>query len=332
MKYDLFTPIQYKGETTYGTSGTPDTAIGSVQNVTRNDSNNLIYTRGTNRDIQAAIYGGYASTLSVSYLLHDFSFLRHFIGPITGDGAAQGSAYTLTEGNFSSVSTSAGVQAFTLEVGDTITDDKVLYTGCMGNDFTISGTEGAVLECVCNIIAQKPTDSGTATGYTEPSTLPWHFSLSTLKWGATPSTFTQCIGFSISYSNNLRVHRGAGNGRFIRQPIVENLDITFSITIRSTSDTYDTFRDDFYGNTNTPEPGTNSISPTTSKEFKIELSEGSGAGLRNADIRLDNVVIEDMSDSINVTGTNNLVDFTMTGRAFSSLSSIFVQWWTGTRS
>lgn len=326
-KYPLFTPVQYKGESTYGTTSSPDTAIGSVQNITPTNANNFTYIRGTNREVQKAIYGTYTAGLTGSFILHDFIFLRHFIGPYSAGSDTEGDPKTLTTGDVTSLSDSTGIQAFSLEIGNAIDDSKTVYTGCQGNDFTISGNLGQALTVGFNIIAQKVTDSPTATAYTEPSTQPWVFSQATIKFDDTPTSIAEVQSFTINYSNNLIQHWSAGNGRFMKQPLIGVLDITFTINVRASDSVYQNLRDDFYGASNSPIVPTSSATAVTTNEFLIELSEGT---TRHADIHLDEAVIESISDEINITG-ENVVNFTITGRAFKGESSIPIKWWSGAR-
>lgn len=330
-QYPLFTPVQYKGESTYGTSASPDTAIGSIQNISTTNANSFTYVKGQNRTVQKAVLGRYTTGITGSYQLHDFAFLRHFIGPLTGDGNAQGTAYTLTSADYSSVSSSAGVQAFTMEIGNSSADTKIVYTGCMGNDFSISGNVGQVLTCSFNIMAQKPTDSATATAYSEPTTLPWVFHQGTLKFGSTPSTVAEVQSFNIFYNNKLIQNYGAGAGRFMKIPLLSDLDINFSFTLRASSTDYQTIKDEFYGASNTPEDGSVSVLGDSTNDLKLELSEGSGVGLRNADIFLESAYLDNMDENVAV-GGDNIVEFTVSGTASDGYSGAFIKWWTGTRS
>lgn len=328
-QYPLFTPVQYKGESTYGTSSSPDTAIGSVQNITPTNANNFTYVRANSRKVQKAVYGTYTTGLSGNYLLHDFTFLRHFVGVYdTGAAGTEADPYTLTIGDNSSLVNSAGVQAFSLEVANTIEDTKTVYLGCLGNDFNISGSQGQVLTVGFNIIAQKPVDSSTATSYTEPTTSPWIFSQAVFKHGATPSAVAEVESFNINYNNNLIQHWAAGNGRFMKLPLLGQLDITWTLTLRATSAYYRTLRDNFYGASNTPIAPSSSATAVETSEFKIELSEGT---TRSADIYLEKSVIENISSDISITG-DNIVAFNISGRSFNAKDDILIRWWNGGRS
>lgn len=327
--FPLFTPLQYASETTYGTPVAVTTAVGSVQSLTPTNANNFTFVYGPNRKLQRAVYGTYTTGLTGLFQLHDFAFLRHFVGPLSGSGTAV-SPYTLTIADFTGLESSGYMQPFTLEQGDISDDTKTTYTGCVGADFSLSGSVGSIIDCSFNIISQKPTDSATATAYTEPTTLPWTFQSGSFFYGTTPTEIPEITSFSISYNNSLIQHWGGGNGRFMRQPLMAQLVITFTLTLRATSSQYQALKDNFYGASNTPTDATSSATAALNNEFKIELTEGTSA--RQADIWLDNVYSTDISEAVAV-GGDNIVEFTLSGRASDGRnSSAFVQWWTGTRS
>lgn len=326
-QYPLFTPVQYAGESTYGTSGTPDTAVGSIQSITPTNANNFTYIRANNRAVQKAVYGQYTTGITGTYLMHDFTFLRHFIGVYDAGSDSEASPKTLTTADSTSLSSSSGIQAFTLEVGNDISDRKTTYLGCQGNDFSISGSVGQALQVNFNAISQKSVDSDTATSYTEPTTKPWVFSQATFKYGSTPSEVADVESFNVNYNNNLIQHWAAGSGRFMKQPLAGQLDITWSITLRATSAYYQNLRDAFFGEADEPLAPSTSATAVETDEFKIELSEGS---TRQADIHLDKSTIDDISESIAV-GNDNVVTFTVNGRSFIGENSIPISWWSGGR-
>jgi len=329
--YSLFTPVQFGGETTYGTTAASFAAVGSIQNISESNANNFKHIRSNSRNIQKSVYGKYVPGLSGSFQVHDFDFLKHFVGPKTGNGAAQGTAYTITQAELTSLSTSSGIQAFSMEVGDSVNDEKTTYVGCQGVDFTLSGSVNSILDCSFNVMAQKPTDSSTATSYTEPTTKPWVFSQSVVKFGSTPSTTGLLESFSISVANVINPRYGAGAGRFTLQPVVNGIDIKFNLNMYMNSDEAQDLIDAFYGQANSPTTCASDAEDVLTNEFKIELSEGSGAGLRNADIWLDEVHIDNISKDTSI-GGDNIVMLTVNGIANKFKDNKAIVWWTGTRS
>jgi len=323
----LRTEIQYGGETTYGTEAATTQEIGKVTNFTPTNNNNLIYSRGMGegRDVSNTMWGNYDCGGSVEWEVHDFAFLKHWIGPQSGAGS-DGDPYLLTEDDIVGVTTN-DIQAFSLEANyqNTSSDDTDTYTGCVGNSFTLNGSIGSVLTCSADFVAQKVTSSTTGTVYTPVTTNPWIMVQSTIKWGSAPTTVAGIQSFSISYANNLIVNRSA-TSRFISIPVAGLRDYKFTLLVKMESAIATTLRDDFYGQSNIPIAGTADANPTANLEFKIEFTEGSSSADRNAYVWLDQCSIDDIGKPVAIGG--ELVVLEVSGTAKTGRSNAPISWWT----
>ena len=329
MGTDLFVKIQYGGQTSaYATEAATTSEIGKVQGFTPINENGLVLERGIGdgRDVSNTLYGPYTCGGSLSWHVHDFAFLKHWVGFQDGSGTA-GSPYKLNEVDDVSLSSSAGLQVFSLEVNhlEGSTDDVDTYIGCVGNSFSLSGSIGEPVSASGDFVARHVVSSTTGTAYTPVTTNPWMMYQGTWSFGSSPSALTGIQSFSVGYTNNLVIERDAGS-RFISQPLTGPRDYSWSLVIKSTASVNSSLRDNFYGQANTPVDGVSSASPTADIEFKIALSEGSSSTNRNATIWFDQASITSIGKAVNL--GQGLVIYSVSGVAKSAKDNAFIKWWT----
>jgi len=325
-----YTKCQYGGETTYGTETSSYTELFKVQSVNFNSNNGLIQSRGLGEgfNVKNAYYGPFASTGSISQEVNDFTFLRHWIGAVSGSGTAI-SPYVLTEASRVAVNSSAGsLQPFSIEkMNDTEGDStkSVEYAkGCVGTDFTLSAQIGQLLTFSGNFIIQKTGYRSTSETYTQASSDAYVMQGGSYKYGATPTALSGVQSFEISYINGLVSNRRSLDTRFIKMPLLGQRAYGIRVSIEMATSLASTIISDFYGDASNPyEPneGSTSSGPTTSLEFKAELVSGS----KRAYLQFDDFVIESISISDGLNGGLRILNFE--GFAFSGLGNEPIQWW-----
>lgn len=324
----LRTEIQYGGEAVYGTEVATPTEIGRVLRFTPTNENNMIYSRGLGegRNVQNAVYGMYNCGGELEWEVHDFAFLKHWIGPQSGSGNA-GSHYVLTESAIVGVSDSASIQSFSMEVNhqNLTVDDTDTYVGCVGDTFTLSGRIGTKLMANATLVAQKVISSTTGTAYTPTTTNPWIMAQGTWKWGAAPTTVAGVQAFTISYANGL-IPNPSIDSRFYGIPVAGLRDYNFTILVKMEAAIATTLRDNFYGQANSPITPTSSASPTADLELEIILTEGSSSTNRNATIWLDDCSIDSIGKPIAL--GDELVLLEVNGTAKSGRGGVPIEWWT----
>ena len=315
----------WKGdETTWGTPVTVDTLIGTVTNVNPSPRWTKLDIRGVGdgREVSSFVKTQFTVGASLSYQMHDFLFLKHAVGPLSGDGDDE-SPYIITEADHTGITAATNIIPFTLEVGsDSTVDDVDKYTGCFINDFTLNFSLGGVAECTANIVAKSMTSGTSLQAYTAPTTQPLVMSEGTFKYDATPTAVAGIRSATVSYNNNLII-MGEWNTLFIVQPETGPRVISWSVTCVMTNTVAAAMRDDFYGQANTPV--TDSAVFAADMELEIALDEGAVAGDRRSYIRLDQCIIESMNKPINI-GNNDLVLITFNGRAKTSKTNKFAEW------
>ena len=296
---NIMTKVQFASQTSaFETEGTSYTEISKVQSCNINGENGNIYSRGLGEGLNASTthYGPYNVSGDINFNVVDFAFLKHWIGPMTGAGTA-GDKYTLTE--YTSIGlTTSDLQPFSIEKSnDTEAAKSVQFAvGGIGTDFTLSGSIGSELNCAGNFVARHDGFRATGQAYTPVTTNAFVMINGTWKWGATPSALSGVRDFSISVTNQFDFETTRSlNSRFIGliAPAPREYKATVGIIMSSSLST--TIINDYFGNVDsgvyTPEDGSNSISPASSLEFKVELMNGN----RYAIINLDECAIDKIS-------------------------------------
>jgi len=321
----LRTQIMYKGQTSaYATAAVVDTNIGIVKGFdpTNSKNNELIYGAGDGRNPVKIVYGNYDSGGTLRWEVATFDFLKHWIGFVDGAGSV-GDPYKVNEVEVGSLSTSEGLQAFTLGVNhlNGAAEDVDTYTGCVGAAFSLSGRIGGRVEASGQIVARNPVSGTSGQTYSANTTEPWICVQGTWKWGATPSAVTGVQSFTVNYVNNLIVTRDLDD-RFIKQPVLGVRRYDFSLVVKMESAIATTLRDDFYGQANSPIDGALGA-VATGNEFKIELTDGTN----NAYIWLDDCAINTISKPVDVEG-GQMVLLTIDGSATKGKGAAPIAWWT----
>lgn len=325
-----FDKLQYTGEASaYGTEGVSYTELARAQNTDLTPQNGFIHDRGLGEGINPSntYYGPFSATGQTAFDVVNFDFLKHWVGPKSGTGTSA-DHYKLTEATAIDVNTS-NLQPFSIErLNDTEGTDSVeVQTGCIGNNFTLSGDIGSKLNCSCDWIAQKQLYRATHETYTPVTDSAFIMLNGTWKWGSTPSELSGVRSFSIAYSNNLNPddYRTI-ESRFITQPVLTKRTYTFTVSIIMSSSLATTIINDFYGYESggvySPEDGSTSIKPTTNLEFKIEFLNGN----ENSTIWLDQCSIDRISKPGAV--TEGIKILTFEGTAREARGNVPIEWWT----
>lgn len=328
------TSIMYKVEAAFGTPVTPDTVIkGKIQTVSLNQTNNLIRTMGLGegRNETFVGFGNYECTWSMEYQIASFEFLEFAIGEIGGSGTTA-APYYLEEQDFRDQTT--GMKTFTMEInsqdisGGTHNVDTI--TSAVINTVGLSLELGAALKCTLEGFGQKVVSKATAgVTFTADTTKPWIFSQGAFSWNG--SSVGRVISATININNNYDPEVGRQIGsRFVEEfePGARKYD--WVIVCKMTSAIATTLRDAFYGQANSPALGVDSAEPTF-YDIILTLSEGAVSTDRNAQIKLSDCAINDISKPINI--GDNIVEITINGTAkkgTTDTSNRPIKWWTTT--
>lgn len=327
----IFTKLQYAAEdSAYGTEGTSYTELARVQRGSIESNNGIIYDRGVGEGLNVvnSYYGPFSANGNVAFDVVDFDFLKHFVGNKSGAGTS-GDKYTLTEAtSIQAASAAAGIlQPFSIEVLNDDTSDTVTYaTGCVGTSFELSGSIGSKVTCSASFIAQKTHYRSTHETYTPVTDAAFIMLNGTFKWGSSPSTISGVQNFRLSYSNGINPDANRDiTSRFIGIPHFGLREYKFEFGILMASSLATSIINDFYGYSNSgvysPEDGSNSISPTSSLEFTLDLVNGS----KYATIQFDEATIDRLAQPIQV--GNDLVVLNVAGTAREGKSNAPILWW-----
>ncbi len=332
---DRRTGIMYGTESAYGTGVAATTAIGKITNFTANETQGIIGLRGLGegRNVNQWIYGNYDTSGTISWEVHDFTFLQYVVGPLSGGGGTDGDPKILTEADEYGTGAS-DIRSFTMIVNDEdgSNDQEGTYTGCILTEVTLQGSEGGRTTATANWVGQKTSkDTGIANAYTKVTVNPWLVSqTASVKWGATPSALAKVVAWSMTIRNNaitFRVGVGDTNHRFIDQPVAGPRDYLFTVTIRESQAILATLESNFLNDASSPYVPTNAVtsaSPTASLEFEVKVQEGSGAGDRKGTIGLDEATLFDHSRTISLGG--GIIQKTYNGGAKEGKSNIPFTW------
>ena len=147
-KGQIFSQFMYAGESAYGTLIARDTVHSRVQTFNPTEENNFSYERGLGEGLNVVktYYGPYNCGATVNFNVNDFDFLKYFVGPKTGAGSV-GNPYLLTEATVGLINETNSLQSFSYEAANTsdTTDDVLLFEGCVGNGFALSGQVDRIL-------------------------------------------------------------------------------------------------------------------------------------------------------------------------------------------
>ncbi|MFW6312037.1 MAG: phage tail tube protein, partial [Nanoarchaeota archaeon] len=167
-----YTKVQYGGETTYGTETSSYNELFLVQSCNLTSNNNLIQSRGLGEgfNVKKALYGIFSASGDITQDLYDFTFLRHWIGALSGAGTL-GDKYTLTEATRVNPSSSATyLQPFSIEkLNDTETSTNAVEVGlgCVGTDFSMTTSIGQTLNFNGNFIVRETKYRSTGETFTD---------------------------------------------------------------------------------------------------------------------------------------------------------------------
>jgi len=325
----------YVTETAYAAGGSMGSAVpieGKIQTVTINQNNSLIRTAalGEGRNEVFVGWGNYDCSFSIDYEIAGFDFLQYAFGAKAGSGSTS-TPYYLEEATFRAY-TGSGLRSFRMQVnakdytGGTDSVDTII--GCILNSISINCSLGQNVKCSVEGLAQKVTASTTGSGsYTASTTKPWIYALGDFNWNGSDVGRIQSI--TVSVNNNFDPNLGREIGsRFVQEmePGLRKYDWT--AVVKMTSAVHNALVLDFQGGAELSTGGTGEPS---FKEIVLALSEGSSTGHRNAQIKLSDCAINDMSKPINI--SENIIEVTMNGTAKKGTEDTTnrpIKWWVST--
>jgi hypothetical protein len=325
------TAIQYGSETSYGAGGTPATAIeGKVQTLTVNKVNNLIRTTGLGegRNETFVGWGNFEVTWSMEYIPASFEFLQYAFSPVAGSGTTA-APYYLEESDYTGY-TSTMMKSFAMEVASLGSTNEVeTISGCVINTIGLSLNVGETLKLSLEGFGRSVLNGTSPTSFTPNSTKPWIFSQGNFKWNG--NTVGRVTSATININNNLDPEVGRQIGsRFVEAAEFGLRKYDWVLTVKMTDTVATTLRDHFFGQINSPHLGIASAEPSL-YAIIFDLSEGATSGLRNAQVKLSNCSINDISKPINI--GDNIVELTINGAAKSATTDTVnkpFKWWTVT--
>jgi hypothetical protein len=328
------TQIMYATETAYGTGGTVSAAIeGKVQSLTINQNNNFNGTLGLGEGRNETFigFGNYEVSWSMEYEISGWEFLQFGIGIKGGSGTA-GTPFYLEEKD--EVNYSTGLKSFKMEIGKVgVTNETTVLSGGIINNIGLSLNIGQTMTCSLDGFGKKPTYATAITTYVPSTTKPWIFSQGVFKWGATGAEATiarvTSATINIAFNYDPEVGRELGS-RFVEAAEPGLRKYNFVVTVKSTDDVRAKLIQDFLGATSitSPSEGIADAEPTF-KDLILNLSEGSTSAKRNAQIKLQDCTIDDISEPIEI-GTN-IIEYTINGRAKKGTTDTTnrpIKWWT----
>ena len=312
------TQVLYGDETAYATGGTANTAIqGKIQTLTLNLNNNNIRTLGLGegRNETFVGVGNFETSWSMDTELAGFDFLRYAIGCRKGAGTTASPHYLEEKDLYDYDSGSdKGLKTFKLEIGR-IGDPNQTTTipGCVINTVGLNLTIGQTLQANLEGFGKMPVYGTSMGSFTADTTKPWIFAQGNFKWGETSSeakiarVTTAAINIALNYDPEAGRELGS---RFpeAMEPGLRKYD--FTLTVKSTSDTRAKLIEDFLSHATQPTTGIGDASPNFA-DLILDLSEGSTAGKRNAQIKLTNCAINDISEPIEI--GQNIIEYTING-------------------
>lgn len=321
--------VMYGTESTYGTAVAATTALGGkVTDFSPTLTNNMITTRGLGegRNVSEWLLGNFDVAFSITFEVADMTFFQYLIGQLTGAGTSDSDPKILTEGTDFAA---GNIDSFTMVVNkeDGSSDMEDTYTGCILNEVTLNGAEGATVTATVNGFAKSySTDTAIANAYTPNTLTPYIGAQTTLKWGATPSTVAKVPSWSVTINNNAILYRSIGS-RFIEQPVAGFRDYLFTLSVRESQAIQSTLMSNFLVDGSepyTPTDAVTSANPTASLELNITMAEGAASGDRKAIIQLDEAALFDWSEGVRL--ENDIVQVTYNGGAKEGKSNIPMKW------
>jgi len=325
------TTVQYGAETAYGSGATPNTAIeGKIQTLTINKVNNLQRTMGLGegRNETFVGWGNFEVTWSMEYDVASFEFLQFAFSPVAGSGTTA-APYYLQESDYSGY-TSTYTRSFAFEIASLGSTNEVeTVSGCVINTIGLSLSLNDKLKASLEGFGRTVTNGTSATAFTASTTKPWIFSQGNFNWNSSNVARVTSATINISNGYDPDIGRQIGS-RFPEAQELGPRKYDFVLTVKMTDTVATTLRDHFLGQANSPNLGVLSAEPTFYEAIFV-LSEGSATGNRNAQIKLSDCSINDISKPVNI--GENIVELTINGSAKRGTTDTVnkpFKWWTAT--
>lgn len=223
------------GGSPYGTSSGSSIWVGQVQENTIDQDEGIIpnrYVGGTmgDRNVEGFLRGATKYVNSLKYWPQDGKML----------GFCLGSVYTDTAGSpiykhyVSELSSSGNIPYFTIEdfQGFVANEDiKKTLNGCVCDNLTISGKEGAEIEIAIDGPLQYiDKGSGSETAVSASTKEPYRMDMCLLAGSCTQldGDFQSLNSFDFNLKNNLQIKHYATGSKYISRPIEDGRDYLFS--------------------------------------------------------------------------------------------------------
>ncbi len=227
--------------------------LGMVQSHSADEEKNRAPTRyvgGGDRNVQQFVDGAEDYTGTFSYFPQDFRMLGFALGSMrdTWTGSpAEPKEHFLSESeanetNAFTSGTKAPFMSFTMYDAKRFNPTGLnfirAYHGCTVDTFTLTGARGEILTAEVGYIAQNTRyTSGTASGVTENSNIPYQWSDVQMHLpsgaAATNTIFNDLTDFSFSVNNNLIAPHYCNGSTVIDAPLPDNRDYELTMTVDS---------------------------------------------------------------------------------------------------
>ncbi len=234
----------------YGTGsnvGTPQW-IGLVQDHTASETTNVIpirYQGSTDRNVDAFADGALDFDGTFTYFPQDWKFLGFAIGSITTGSVATAGSHIFTETNSDDLiyaGSTSSLTSFTLEDSKkgTVAGSNFIRTfgGCVVDSYTINWTQGDIVSCDVDYIAQAGSmGSGAVVTVTPTTTAPFMWSDTSFYMSGVSYVGSIDNASSVSFTVNNNIERGhyVAGSRVIKDLLPLNRDYELSMTLNMDS-------------------------------------------------------------------------------------------------
>ena len=228
--------------------------IGMVQDHTVDETENLIpirYQGSTDRNVDVIEDGNIDNGGAFSFFPQDWKFLGFAIGSVT-DTSGAASVHAMTETNNNDSNYAIPTQSLsTFGLVDSKNNGTAgnnfirTLAGCMVDTMTIKWTQGEVVTCDIDYIAQSDTfTSGAVTAITPSTTKPYMFS-DTQFFLPSGTAFDNSSELTLTISNNLERGNYINGSRTSQELLPGNRDLELSATLAmdhtNAMDLYETY-------------------------------------------------------------------------------------------
>ena len=271
----------------YGSASGGRLWIGGVQESTIDENTNtqaIRYLGTSTRNVDQFVETQVDVGGTFTYFPQDWRVVVAALGSNVDAGSPSPYTHVISEleSNAASAQVSGTLNpftSFTLEEAKQFNDtgENFLRTvvGCNVNNWALNGTQGEILSCDVDYIAQDVTfTSGAVTEATEDTTRPFIFSDCRLHLPS-GTIISELKSFSLSVNNNLEAPHYVNGSRVIAPPVPLNRDYEFTATLDSTTNNTKLFWQTHF-------TGGSTTSNADGAKFNLMLEVNASTGSRDA--------------------------------------------------